>query len=68
MGGVEVLDNLRSIAHCPHLVVTTYDSYAINGCHYHTKLQDKKQNLHNSGVNLVEKTMQVWCDRRDLGT
>ena len=41
-GDVEVSDNLRWIAHDPHPGVATYNSYAINGCHYHTKLHDKK--------------------------
>ena len=81
---VEISDNLRSIAHGPHPVVTSYNSYTINRCHYHTKSHDKNKTVQNSGVSLVAKTMQVcsakdkksynrinvflWCDRRDLGT
>ncbi|KAA0046260.1 hypothetical protein E6C27_scaffold284G00640 [Cucumis melo var. makuwa] len=57
-GDVEVSDNLRWIAHGPHPVVTNYNSYAINGCHYHTKLHDKNKTVQNSGVSLVAKTMQ----------
>ncbi|KAL4030872.1 hypothetical protein IC575_009126 [Cucumis melo] len=63
-GDVEVSDNLRWIAHGPHPVVTTYNSYAINGCHYHTKSQDKNKTVQNSGVSLVAKTMQV-CSSKD---
>ncbi|KAL4021604.1 hypothetical protein IC575_020410 [Cucumis melo] len=63
-GDVEVSDNLRWIAHGPHPVVTTYNSYAINGCHYHTKSHDKNKTVQNSGVSLVAKTMQV-CSSKD---
>ncbi|KAL0559482.1 hypothetical protein IC582_004093 [Cucumis melo] len=63
-GDVEVSDNLRWIAHDPHSVVTTYNSYAINGCHYHTKSHDKNKTVQNSGVSLVAKTMQV-CSSKD---
>ncbi|KAL4032723.1 hypothetical protein IC575_005804 [Cucumis melo] len=63
-GDVEVSDNLRWIAHGPHPVVTTYNSYAINGCHYHTKSHDKNKTVQNSGVSLVAKTMQV-CSLKD---
>ncbi|KAL0541513.1 hypothetical protein IC582_021565 [Cucumis melo] len=63
-GDVEVSDNLRWIAHGPHPVVTNYNSYAINGCHYHTKLHDKNKTVQNSGVSLVAKTMQV-CSSKD---
>ncbi|TYK05910.1 transposase [Cucumis melo var. makuwa] len=62
---VEVSDNLRWIAHGPHLVVTTYSSYAINGCHYHTKSHDKNKTVQNSGVSLVAKTMQVAIFKYD---
>ncbi|KAA0062714.1 transposase [Cucumis melo var. makuwa] len=58
-GDVEGSDNLRWIAHGPYPVVTTYNSYAINGCHYHTKSHDKNKTVQNSGVSLVAKTMQV---------
>ncbi|KAL0556393.1 hypothetical protein IC582_004906 [Cucumis melo] len=61
---VEVSDNLRWIAHGSHPVVTTYNSYAINGCHYHTKSHDKNKTVQNSGVSLVAKTMQV-CSLKD---
>ena len=50
---------MRWIAHCSHPVVTTYNSYAINRCHYHTKSHDKNKTVQNSGVSLVTKTMQV---------
>ncbi|KAA0053557.1 hypothetical protein E6C27_scaffold190G001230 [Cucumis melo var. makuwa] len=63
-GDVEVSDNLRWIAHGPHPIVTTYNSYAINGCHYHTKSQDKNKTVQNSGVSLVAKTMPV-CSSKD---
>ncbi|KAL4016619.1 hypothetical protein IC575_024271 [Cucumis melo] len=63
-GDVEVSDNLRWIAHGPHPIVTTYNSYAINGCHYHTKSHDKNKTVQNSGVSLVAKTMQV-CSSKD---
>ncbi|KAL4025913.1 hypothetical protein IC575_014319 [Cucumis melo] len=63
-GDVEVSDNLRWIAHGPHPVVTTYSSYAINGCHYHTKSHDKNKTVQNNGVSLVAKTMQV-CSSKD---
>ncbi|KAL0543801.1 hypothetical protein IC582_018906 [Cucumis melo] len=63
-GDVEGSDNLRWIAHGPHPVVTTYNSYAINGCHYHTKSHDKNKTVQNSGVSLVAKTMQV-CSSKD---
>ena len=55
---------MRWIAHGPHPVVTTYNSYAINGCHYHTKSHDKNKTVQNSGVSLVAKTMQV-CSSKD---
>ncbi|KAA0063390.1 uncharacterized protein E5676_scaffold828G00180 [Cucumis melo var. makuwa] len=58
-GDVEVSNNLRWISHGPHPVVTTYNSYAINGCHYHTKSHDKNKTVQNSRVSLVAKTMQV---------
>ncbi|KAL0556296.1 hypothetical protein IC582_004808 [Cucumis melo] len=63
-GDVEVSDNLRWIAHGPHPVVTAYNSYAINGCHYHTKSHDKNKTVQNSRVSLVAKTMQV-CSSKD---
>ncbi|KAL0556179.1 hypothetical protein IC582_004689 [Cucumis melo] len=63
-GDVEISDNLRWIAHDPHPCVTTYNSYAINGCHYHTKSYDKNKTVQNSGVSLVAKTMQV-CSSKD---
>ncbi|TYJ96837.1 uncharacterized protein E5676_scaffold2750G00350 [Cucumis melo var. makuwa] len=66
-GDVEVSDNLRWIAHGPHPVVTTYNSYAINGCHYHTKSHDKNKTVQNSGVSLVAKTMQWWYQKDELG-
>ncbi|TYK13831.1 transposase [Cucumis melo var. makuwa] len=61
---VEVSDNLRWISHGPHPVMTTYNSYAINGCHYHTKSHDKNKTVQNSGVSLVAKTVQV-CSSKD---
>ncbi|KAL0544567.1 hypothetical protein IC582_019684 [Cucumis melo] len=64
IGDVEVSDNLRWIAYGPHLVVTTYNSYVINGCHYHTKSHDKNKTVQNSGVNLVAKAMPV-CSSKD---
>ena len=63
-GDVEVSDNLRWISHGPHPVMTTYNSYAINGCHYHTKSHDKNKTVQNSGVSLVAKTVQV-CSSKD---
>ncbi|KAA0032194.1 transposase [Cucumis melo var. makuwa] len=67
-GDVEVSDNLRWIAHGPHPVVTTYNSYAINGCHYHTKSHDKNKTVQNSGVSLVAKTMQIHSYTMELPT
>ncbi|KAL0539414.1 hypothetical protein IC582_023626 [Cucumis melo] len=64
IGDVEVSDNLQWIAHDPHPDVTTYNSYAINGCHYHTKSHDKNKTVQNSGVSLVAKTMQI-CSSKD---
>ncbi|KAL0558794.1 hypothetical protein IC582_003376 [Cucumis melo] len=64
IGDVKVSNNLRWIAHGPHPVVTTYNSYAINGCHYHTKTHDKNKIVQNSGVSLVAKKMQV-CSSKD---
>ncbi|KAA0055817.1 transposase [Cucumis melo var. makuwa] len=57
---VEVSDNLRWIAHGPHPVVTTYNSYAINGCHYHTKSHDKNKTVQNSGIHSY--TMELPTD------
>ncbi|TYJ99669.1 transposase [Cucumis melo var. makuwa] len=59
MRNVEISDNLRWIAHGPHPFVIKYNSYAINGYHYHTKSYDKNRSVQNSGVSLVAKTMQV---------
>ncbi|KAL0560459.1 hypothetical protein IC582_000864 [Cucumis melo] len=59
VGNSEVSDNLRWIDHGPHPFVITYSGYAINGCRYHTKSSEKDQSIHNSGVSLVAKTMQV---------
>ncbi|KAL0552266.1 hypothetical protein IC582_011374 [Cucumis melo] len=59
MGNVEISDNLRWIAHCPHPFVIKYNSYAINGCRYHMVSYDKNRTVQNSGVSLVVKTMQV---------
>ncbi|KAL0549111.1 hypothetical protein IC582_013591 [Cucumis melo] len=62
-GDVEVLDNLRWISHGPHPVVTTYNSYAINGCHYHIKSHDKNKTVQNSEVSLVAKTVEVCSSK-----
>ena len=50
MGNVEVSDSLRWIAHGPHPFVIKYNSYVVNGCHYHTKSHDQNRNVQNSGV------------------
>ncbi|TYK22450.1 uncharacterized protein E5676_scaffold530G00570 [Cucumis melo var. makuwa] len=67
-GDVEVSNNLRWVAHGPHPVVTTYNSYAINGCHYHTKSHDKNKTIQNSAVSLVAKTMQIHSYTMELPT
>ncbi|KAA0067498.1 hypothetical protein E6C27_scaffold50G00050 [Cucumis melo var. makuwa] len=67
-GDVEVSNNLRWVAHGPHPVVTTYNSYAINGCHYHTKSHDKNKTIQNSAVSLVAKTMQSHSYTMELPT
>ena len=59
MKNIEVSDNLRWIAHDSHPFVIKYNSYVVNGCHYHTKSHDHNRNVQNSGVSLVGKTMQV---------
>ncbi|KAL0548993.1 hypothetical protein IC582_013472 [Cucumis melo] len=59
MGNVEISDNLRWIAHGPHPFAIKYNSYAINGCRYHTESYDKNRSVQNSEVSLVAKTMQV---------
>ncbi|KAL0546093.1 hypothetical protein IC582_015998 [Cucumis melo] len=59
MGNVEISDNLRWIAHGPYPFVIKHNSYAINGCRYHTESYDKNRSVQNSGVSLVAKTMQV---------
>ena len=58
-GDVDVPDNLWWVAYDPHPIVTTYHSYAINGCQYHTKSHDTNKTIQNSGLSLVGKTMQV---------
>ncbi|TYK27216.1 transposase [Cucumis melo var. makuwa] len=69
MENVEISDNLRWIAHDPHPFVIKYNSYAINGCRYHTESYDKNRSVQNSGlqnngVSLVAKSMQV-CSSKD---
>ncbi|KAL0551927.1 hypothetical protein IC582_011020 [Cucumis melo] len=59
VGNSGVSNNLRWIAHGPHLFIITYSGYAINGCRYHTKCSDKDRSVQNSGISLVAKTMQV---------
>ncbi|TYK27468.1 transposase [Cucumis melo var. makuwa] len=70
-GDVQVSDNLRRISHGPNPVVTTYNSYAINGCYYHTKSHDKNKTVQNSGVSIfkcdwVEKSGGIKTDELEF--
>ncbi|RVW56551.1 hypothetical protein CK203_115016 [Vitis vinifera] len=54
-----IYETLRWIAHGPTHYMSEYHGYVINGCHYNTKDREELRVTWNSGVSIVETTIQI---------
>ena len=53
-----VSDTIKWLAYGPKFQVSSYEVYAINGYVFHTKRQDEKSKMQNSGVSVVASSRE----------